>query len=132
MPGKAAHGGAVAVAVIGPGVFLPDPLFEPPAVAPVGIGFAEALHIAHQGVVQRLVILQRLHHGPGYRQRHHGVVGEAAGMDGRKQGEVLGADIVVFINGAHDVADDRTFHSENLLIIILIQASSLPPQTVQE
>ena len=71
------HGAAVAVALVGLRVILIEPAAKMGAIAPVGVGAAQLLHLPHQcrfdgGIVLPTGAEQRLCH----RQRHHRVVGE--------------------------------------------------------
>src|SRR5690606_21962540 len=94
--GGDAHGGSVAVAVVGTGVVLLEPADEAGAVARRGI---TARPIAQGGGEVRAGA-----QGVGDGDGKDGVVGEAGA--GSEEGEVTAAGRGAFVDGADDVSDD--------------------------
>ena len=105
--GGAAHGRAVAEAVVGVRLLFVQPLLEPPTVAAVGVHVAEQPHLVHQ-LLREVGLALTVHERSTDSHRHDGVVGEEA--VGREQGEVLRLDVVPLVDGTNDVADNCTFH----------------------
>ena len=106
MPRGAAHGRAVAKAVVGVGLLRPQPLLEPTAVAAVGVHMTEQPHLVHQ-LLREVGLVRAVQECPPHGEGHDGVVREEAVR--REQGEVLRLDVVPLVNGANDVTDDCTF-----------------------
>lgn len=101
----------VAVALVGLRVILIEPAAKMGAIAPVGVGAAQLLHLPHQcrfdgGIVLPTAAEQRLRH----RQRHHRVVGKVG--TAAEQGEILRLIVVAveLVGAAHDVAQNRSVH----------------------
>ena len=106
------HGAAVSVALVGLRVVLIEPAAKMGAIAPVGIGTAQLLHLPHQccfdgGIVLPTGAEQRLCH----RQRHHRIVSEVG--TAAEQGEILRLIVVAveLVGAAHDVAQNRSIHT---------------------
>ena len=94
--GRDAHGGAVAVASVGPGYVDVNPLAEESAVTAPLIAAAPLLHGSRGGkVVQQNI---------GYCSGAHCIVRELAAIV--EEVEILGFDSVPFVDGTDDVADD--------------------------
>ena len=105
------HSHAVAVALVGLRVVLIEPAAKMGAIAPVGIGTAQLLHLPHQccfdgGIVLPTAAEQRFR----YRQRHHRVVGEVG--TAAEQRKILRLIVVAveLVGAAHDVAQNRSVH----------------------
>ena len=85
------------------------------AIATVGVGTPQSLHLMHQcrfdgGIVLPTAAEQRLRH----RQRHHRVVGKVG--TAAEQGEILRLIVVAveLVGAAHDVAQNRSVHTAYL------------------